>query len=181
MYFSVISFQVQNIGLAPSYLAKDAVYTYIRRLMALPFLPHEHIAPVFNRLAEKASTPLLNDLVDYLRSTWIDSTTWPPKSWSVFQQGIRTNNDVEGYHNRLNHRGRENLPFYLLIELLHRESRFVSYQARLLSNHKLIRYQKKKYTSTHAKYAQYWTEYCNGERTPKSLLRACAHINGPVL
>ncbi|KAK2140651.1 hypothetical protein LSH36_1283g00008 [Paralvinella palmiformis] len=53
--------------------------------MVLPFLPHKHIESVFDRLAGKASTPLLCDLVEYLRSTWINSTTWPPKSWSVFQ------------------------------------------------------------------------------------------------
>ncbi|KAK2144337.1 hypothetical protein LSH36_766g02025 [Paralvinella palmiformis] len=46
--------KVQSLG--PSYLAKDSLYTYIRRLMALPFLPHEHTEPVFNRLAGKAST-----------------------------------------------------------------------------------------------------------------------------
>jgi len=49
-----LCFQVQSLG--PSYLAKDSLYTYIRRLMALPFLPHEHTEPVFNRLAGKAST-----------------------------------------------------------------------------------------------------------------------------
>ncbi|KAK2161185.1 hypothetical protein LSH36_120g10012 [Paralvinella palmiformis] len=166
--------QVQSLGLAPSYLAKDSLYIYIRRLMDLPFLLHEHIELVFNRLAGKASIPLLCDLVEYLRSTWINSTTWPPKSLSVFQQGVITNNDAEGYHNRLNHRGRENLPFYLIIELLHRESRFVSVQARLLSNNKLIRYRKKKYTATHAKYAQYWEGYSNVERTVITKCR-CSH------
>ncbi|KAK2143332.1 hypothetical protein LSH36_853g00002 [Paralvinella palmiformis] len=34
------------------------------------------------------------------------------------------------------------------MELLHRESRFVSVQVRLLSNNNLIRYRKKKYTAT---------------------------------
>ena len=44
--------------------------------MALPFLPHEHTKPVFNRLAGKASTPLLFDLVEYLHSTWINSPSF---------------------------------------------------------------------------------------------------------
>jgi len=55
--------------------------------------------------------------------TWVESTVWPPSMWSVFRQPVRTNNDVEGWHCRLNvkaNRGRLNL--YQLIQLLHAES-----------------------------------------------------------
>ena len=71
-----LSLQVQSLGLAPSYLAKDSLYTYIRCLMVLPFLPHKHIESVSDRLAGKASTPLLFDLVEYLHSTWINSPSF---------------------------------------------------------------------------------------------------------
>jgi len=53
----------------------------------------------------------------------------PPGDWSVFQQTIRTNNDVEGWHYRTNHRGkRAKLPFYMLCHLLYREAQLISMQ-----------------------------------------------------
>ena len=43
---------------------------------------------------------------------------WPVPSWSVFNQAIWTNNDVEGWHHKLNWKARKgNLQFYLLITL----------------------------------------------------------------
>ena len=35
--------------------------------------------------------------IRYIRSTWIESTVWPPANWSVFMMSVRTNNDVEGW------------------------------------------------------------------------------------
>ena len=47
---------------------------------------------------------------------------WKPNCWSVYNQLIRTNNDVEGWHSSLNRAAaRSNLEFYLLVELLSRE------------------------------------------------------------
>ena len=34
--------------------------------------------------------------VHYLERTWIRSSVWTPRYWSVYRQSIRTNNDVEG-------------------------------------------------------------------------------------
>ncbi|VDH95789.1 Hypothetical predicted protein [Mytilus galloprovincialis] len=52
---------------------KDSVYTFLRQLMALPFLPSEHITDTFLQLdarAPQAIVPVMN----YVYSTWIDST-----------------------------------------------------------------------------------------------------------
>ena len=52
------------------------------------------------------------------------------------------NNDVEGWHNRLNHRSRRGqLDIYQLAPLLHQEAEFVSVQASLVSDAKLHRHQ----------------------------------------
>jgi hypothetical protein len=42
------------------------------------------------------------DLTKYIEKTWITSSVWPVHSWSVFMRPTRTNNDVEGWHHRLN-------------------------------------------------------------------------------
>ena len=54
---------------------------------------------------------------------------------------VRTNNDIEGWHHALNRRaaGRWHMPFYLLIDLLHREAKLSALQIRLVSEKKLKR------------------------------------------
>lgn len=173
--------KVQAIGLSPSYLERGEVYTYIRQLMALPFLPEEHIAPVFERLARKASTDKLQQLVGYMRDTWVTSSTWPPTSWTVFGQPVRTNNDVEGYHSRLNKKGYPHMPFYLLIVTLHDESSYATLQVELLSSKKLVKYQKKTYKRTHSIFIKLWKDYSDGEISVKQLLHGVARVNGPVI
>ena len=48
---------------------------------------------------------------------------------------IRTNNDIEGWHNRMNQRAsfRRQLQFYLLVKLLHSEAMPVELQVELVS------------------------------------------------
>ena len=76
-------------------------YSFIRKMMALPFLPESEIQPMFQRLQCQASEPL-QPFAEYVSSTWIHGTTWVPSDWSVFKKAVRTNNDVEGWHHGLN-------------------------------------------------------------------------------
>jgi len=49
---------------------------------------------------------------------WVSSRLWPVSSWSAFQS-IRTNNDVEGWHNWLNQQApKGKLNVYQLTALL---------------------------------------------------------------
>ena len=168
--------------MAAPYVSDDGTYRYIRRLMALPFLPAAEIPAAFTRLRVQASTEPLEQLVAYIGSTWVYSTTFPPKDWSVYGQAIRTNNDLEGWHNGLNRRagGRVHLPFYVLIQHLHREAKLVAVQIRLVSDKKLKRIQRKAYRRLQAKIFALWEDYANNVKTATELLRSCAYINGPV-
>ena len=114
--------------------------------MALPFLPHHEIRPTFVRLSVQAESQPLRNLLAYIKEQWIESTVFPPKDWSVYQQPIRTNNNIEGWHNALNRRAGAQcrLQFYLLIELLYREARLTSITIKLVSDKKLKRMQRKK-------------------------------------
>jgi hypothetical protein len=73
----------------------------IRMLMALPVLPHEIIPEAFRQLQEEAEGELMNCLFAYFDQTWMGGR-WKPEEWSVYRRSIRTNNDVEGWHRRLN-------------------------------------------------------------------------------
>lgn len=118
--------KVQNLGLQVAYQERDDVNKFVRKVMALPLLPAEHIRPAFEELVlQVADRPVLLDLLSYVEDTWINSTIWPIPSWSVYNKAIRTNNDCEGWHTWMNvdrAQGRMNVNFYLLLGLLRKEA-----------------------------------------------------------
>jgi len=67
-------------------------------------------------------------------SQWITSETFPPASWSVYNQFTRSNNAHEGWHNKLKNAAdrKVRLNLYRLVELLHDEAREVPLTAALL-------------------------------------------------
>ena len=88
--------------------------------------------------------PPLTQLCNYVERQWITSSFYQPRRWSVFMEEIRTNNDLEGWHRRLNENAkRGQIQFYLLLELLNKEASFVTIQSRLVSEVKLKRNQRK--------------------------------------
>ncbi len=103
--------------------------------MSLPFLPHDEIQRMFMSLSGRAQSPPLSNWVTYIQKQWIESEIFPPANWSVYQQAIRTNNDLEGWHNALNRRagGRSNLPFYQIVEILEKEARLTAVNIKLVS------------------------------------------------
>ena len=75
-------------------------------------------------------------------STSIESWFWPPYSWSVYREMVCTNNDVEGWHNRLNSKSsRGKLDICQLAPLRHKEAEIVSINVHLLLEDKLRRRQ----------------------------------------
>ena len=127
------------MGLQSDYTNDRGTYAFIRKVMALPFLPADEIPEMYAHLEEIPESRKLQDFMQYVGRTWITSRTWPPSSWSVFMKSIRMNYDIEGWHLGLNRRaaGKLQLPLYLLISLLHREARLTSLQIRLVSEKKL--------------------------------------------
>ena len=125
---------MHNLGLQTAYHHDQGTYSFVRKMMALPFLPGREIRPIFEALRNKASGTLI-DFAKYVSSTWINGSTWAPTDWTCYKQAIRMNNDVEGWHNGLSCRasGRAQLPMYLLIQLLYREAKLTAIQIPLVS------------------------------------------------
>ena len=173
--------QVQELGLQVAYTEDQGTYGWIRKLLALPFLPYADITTQFERLRLGAEGPR-KELTEYIASQWIYNGIFPVKDWSVFMQPVRTNNDIEGWHNALNRRanGRCSLPFYVLIELLNREARLVEVQMRLVADHKLTRIQRKKYRVLQAKLHDQWEQYQSRRKTARQLLKSCSKLYGPT-
>ena len=49
-------------------------------------------------------SPRLEKLMRYINKNWNKSLTFKPENWCIYQSAICTNNDVEGWHKRLNSR-----------------------------------------------------------------------------
>ncbi len=90
--------------LQKEYTRYGATYTYIKKVMSLPYLPHEQIVPAFETLKKKLKPeqPKLQTFMNYVEQQWIVHRVFKPKSWTVYMMSIRSNNDIEGYHHRLN-------------------------------------------------------------------------------
>ncbi|KAI8503597.1 hypothetical protein Bbelb_185680 [Branchiostoma belcheri] len=83
--------------------------------------------------------------IAYMEQEWLNNSVWSVEQWSVDFQPVRTNNDTEGYHTRLSKKAQHSLPLYLLVDLQHEESRYVSLQAKLVSMNRLMRFKRKPY------------------------------------
>lgn len=160
----------------------DATFKYIRKLLALPFLPSHEIEAEFIHLEQKAGSEALKLLVEYISQQWIKGNVFHIRDWSVFDQAVRTNNDLEGWHNALNRRahGRSHLPFYMLVELLHQEARLSKVQIKLVSDGKITKVERKKYRERQDRITEAWAKYKSQQKTARQLLRTISKLNGPT-
>jgi len=143
--------------------------------MALPFLPDNVIEAEFQKLRDVNSDDRVAQHIEYVQRTWLDSTMWPPSSWSAFRQPVRTNNDVEGWHAQLNSRANHGrLNMYQLLHLLHEEAVLVNIGVRVLSDAGTSRMQRKKYARLHSRLVSLWDDYDAGRRSASRLLSACS-------
>ncbi|XP_069142293.1 uncharacterized protein [Argopecten irradians] len=172
--------KVGNLGLRPTYDRREGVHQFVKQLLALPFLPAEQIEPAFRMMSARANTPELRDLTAYIDHQWMQSRVWPPVNWSIHQQSVRTNNDVEGWHHRLNGKaGRANLPFYMMVPLLLQEASLVTIQMRLVSQNALQRHQRTTYRRIQGKITELWDDYDADRISTSAFLRRVGHIYAP--
>ena len=147
--------------------------------MVLPFLPHEHIRDAFLDLDDKAPDSVA-PVMDYVYITWIRNNMYPIRN-SIFMCSIRTNNDVEGWHNNLNSRvsSRGPVPFYLRVTELFKEASGLPMTLRLVTEGKLHRYQRKKTGQTQGRLFNLWKRYCDRKISASHLLSTCGAIYEP--
>lgn len=165
-----------------AYNERGDVFSFVRQVLALPFLPPEHVEeniPPPRQKSEQRPTWILDRVCE---GQWIRNPTFPIKSWSVFMLSVRTNNDLEGWHNRINSRVNRTgkIPFYLLLVELYSEAKNIPLIARLLSEGKMERINRKKYNNLNGKLFKAWEDYNNRVITTTQLLRACASLYGPT-
>ncbi|KAH3822962.1 hypothetical protein DPMN_124756 [Dreissena polymorpha] len=83
-------------------MEKASIHTYVRNMMALPFLPAADIEPAFQLLALRANSEQLSRFVHFIEEQLINHAIFDIDSLSVYGVSVRTNNDTEGWHQSLN-------------------------------------------------------------------------------
>ena len=129
------------VGLVGAYSTQARTqHALIRMLMPLPLLPERTSCRPFRQLQRLDATPPISDLLQYVETTWLASSVWSTSTLSVYQRDIRTNNDLEGWQQRVNGIARRShVPFYMMVELLFQEAQRVTLQLHLLSDGKVLR------------------------------------------
>lgn len=134
-----------------------------------------------DKRAEENKAPLtvidLRPFMDYVEKTWIKNRTWPPKTWSVYFQEVRTNNDVEGWHRRLNSKAprKGDLNFYNLVGLLMKEAEKNLVNKQLILQGKTLRAENKSYKRTSERIKKIWEKYRAEELTVHEMLKYCSN------
>jgi hypothetical protein len=122
---------------------------------------------------------MLMDLTKYIEKTWITSSVWPVHSWSVFMRPTRTNNDVEGWHHRLNQdkkAGSGNKGLYTIAPLLIEEANLLPIQIQLISEGKLKNLQRRHVRTTQRLLFNQWEQYVEVSTFVGRLLRLCGRL-----
>jgi len=108
---------------------------------------------------------------EYIKKNWIES-----RKWSVYCEKFRTNNGVEGYHNRLKHKDRLQLDIYRLADLLFREARLSSLNCKLLGQGYNIQRQQTKFIKLEEELFGLWEQHNQGELETLELLAMAANL-----
>ncbi|XP_033743113.1 uncharacterized protein LOC117329317 [Pecten maximus] len=172
--------KVQSLGLKTTYCEKKGLYVFIQQLLGLPYLPPGHIERAFQSLTAKLPCPEVEDLVSYLENAWLHNPNWSVRQWSVFRQSIRTNNDCEGWHRRLNGKaGRAILHFYLLVPLLRKEANSIEVTMRLVEEQTITRHRRTQNRLRETKVEQLWNDYESQTVQTSAFLRGISRLCAP--
>ncbi|KRX32289.1 hypothetical protein T05_1250, partial [Trichinella murrelli] len=149
--------KVGELGPKTRYRTEEQTKRKIRILLATAFLPVPQVDTGVS-LLEAGTTGTLAALFQYIRQEWMTD------------ERLRTNDHLEGWHNRLNRKaGKSHNGFYELLELLIAEQGVMDtlIQQALPGNMTVgdLRRVYKVYAQKQRQVAQYTGEYTNGRRT----------------
>ena len=95
--------KTQKLGLSQGFRINHKITSYIKQLMAIPFLPSSLINPSFGFLQiptlEQTDMVKLETLKKYFQKRWL--TRIKPEELSIYELNITTNNSAESYHSKL--------------------------------------------------------------------------------
>ena len=172
----------RSLGLGSDYLSRgSSIRRTIQQLICLPYVPADKIVGVFNHIRGSAPDKL-EPLFAYFFKTWLsENALWPPKCWSVFYKAIRTNNDLEGTHNRWTRRSKGHRGYYAILSLFAEEAARIPLSCTLLCHGKLKREQKRSTTLKQKFLFDLWDRYLKAEMTSLELVNECVDLQNSNL
>ena len=84
-----------------------------------------------------------------------------------------------GWHRKLNTNCKKNMPFYLLLEILHQEAIDAEIDTDMVCDGNITERVHAPYIAENEKLFEYWKVFENGQMAPSLLLKKCAHIYSP--
>ena len=165
--------KVLNFGLVDAYRNDDRVTLFVRRIMALPFLPILLLRMNFDLHLQRNQRlirryPALTRLINYVQQTWLNGP-YPLALWNVYNRPLplRTTNTCEGWHHRWNGRVAKIHPnIWIFVTCLKREEKVIHRVIRKIRGNRPPPPQIRRYRMLNELINQYKTEY---ERNIKTL------------
>ena len=156
-----------------------------RKIFALPLLPPRDMVVGFNIIQENFQSSFPDEkvqkFVEYVKKTWFSSSVWKPQDISAYQRLVRTNNDLEGYHRRLNARINKDHPsVFSLLEVLYKESQLVNLTAMLVPSNTVKMQRQRKTQERQGKLEELWLEYDSGTLPMEEFLLEAATFTSAV-
>ncbi|CAF4082155.1 unnamed protein product, partial [Rotaria sordida] len=177
-YNQAIYRNIQTKGLQEAYQNVEVVRQMLRQIMALAFIPSDQIKIVYNdvikpQLSNVPTRPTslrhnLRNFLKYYESYWLTKIY----KFCVFDQPTRTNNELEGYNNKMNVQLTAHPHLYRLIIWFEKEELLVQQLAmKVISDIPVHKRKRAPITVLIDNSLQsLWNSYKAGTLTPKALL-----------
>ena len=145
--------------------------------VTVAFVPLNFVRVSWNGLkADMPDDEKLENYTKYFDDTWIDGQ-FRPRMWNYYNHGgPRTNNHLEGWHNRMKRIARKaHLNLYEVLELFQREQAAGEVMMQQLQSGGVRRKKRRKVEQREEKIKELQGELSNGDRDIDSYLFAIRH------
>ena len=178
-YSQAIYKHVQKIGLSIPYKTDQETRRLIKTLFTLPMLPLREMCIEFSQLKDhfEDSGDLMNTLYNYMAQTWFGSSVWKPRNLCGYRRLVRTNNDLEGYHRRINGKLGKDPPIYDLVKFLFKEGKKVNTTCKIITCKNVKMERRKNTREKQAHLTELWNQFEEGEIDSKELLEEAAKFS----
>ena len=111
----------------------------------------------------------MKELHSYIGKQWINGL-FPISSWCVYGKETRTNNDVEGWHHKLNDSARAIRNVHDLVQILQDDAKQGLIINRLITEGQTLKERRKSTVTKNNQMNEVWERYKCGDLNPKQLL-----------
>ena len=169
--------KVQRLGLVEEYKEDEFIRRFMQKSAAIAFVPPSFVRVSWNGLkADMPDNSKVQSYADYFDETWMNGQ-FRPRMWNYYaHSGPRTNNHLEGWHNRMKRIARKAHPnLYEVLELFQREQAATEVTIQQLEAGGIRKAKRRKVVQREEKIKSLQDELAAGERNIDSYISAIRH------